>query len=138
MSTKPVMGTTATGRTPSHNTSAPALSRLTHLGPPGSPPAKGASKGIPAAVQLELGGLLRRSFTELWVCCVVNGAMSVHSDILMEDRLAWLLVIGRRLKREYDAVGSPLPPALAALLEQLEARERQEAAGNENGTDLVR
>jgi hypothetical protein len=64
--------------------------------------------------------------------------MSGRGELLSEDRLAWLLVIGRRLKREYDAVGSPLPPALAALLEQLEARERQEAAGNENGMDLVR
>jgi hypothetical protein len=53
--------------------------------------------------------------------------MSGRGELLSEDRLAWLLVIGRRLKREYDAVGSPLPPALTALLEQLEARERQEA-----------
>jgi len=49
-------------------------------------------------------------------------------EVSEADRVAWLLVIGRRLKQQYDALGSPLPPALATLLEQLEARERREAS----------
>jgi len=42
------------------------------------------------------------------------------SDVRPEDRTAWLLLIGRRLKAEYDAVAEPVPPRLAALIEQLE------------------
>jgi hypothetical protein len=57
---------------------------------------------------------------------VVRG-MSGHGDLLSEDRLGWLLVIGRRLKADYDAIAKPLPPELAALLEQLEARARRRA-----------
>jgi hypothetical protein len=37
-----------------------------------------------------------------------------------EDKRAWLLAIGRRLRAEYDAVAEPVPPRLLALLEQLE------------------
>jgi Anti-sigma factor NepR len=37
-----------------------------------------------------------------------------------EDRRAWLLAIGRRLRAEYDAVAEPVPPRLLALLKQLE------------------
>jgi hypothetical protein len=52
--------------------------------------------------------------------------MSGHGgDLLIEDRLAWLLVIGRRLKAQYDAIAMPVPSALAVLLEQLEAREKR-------------
>jgi hypothetical protein len=52
--------------------------------------------------------------------------MSGHGgDLLIDDRLAWLLVIGRRLKAQYDAIAMPVPPALAVLLEQLEAREKR-------------
>jgi hypothetical protein len=54
--------------------------------------------------------------------------MSRRDDPLADDRLAWLLVIGRRLKADYDAIGQPLPPALAALLAQLEACERADDA----------
>jgi hypothetical protein len=38
-----------------------------------------------------------------------------------EDRRAWLLEIGRRLRAEYDAVADPVPPRLVELLTQLEA-----------------
>jgi Anti-sigma factor NepR len=37
-----------------------------------------------------------------------------------EDRTAWLLLIGRRLRAEYDAVAEPVPERLAALIQQLE------------------
>ena len=37
-----------------------------------------------------------------------------------EDRTAWLLLIGRRLRAEYDAVAEPVPDRLAALIQQLE------------------
>src|SRR5262249_30696701 len=36
------------------------------------------------------------------------------------DRRAWLLAIGRRLRVEYDAIAKPVPPRLAALVNQLE------------------
>ena len=42
------------------------------------------------------------------------------SDLHPEDRTAWLLLIGRRLRAEYDVVAEPVPPRLAALIEQLE------------------
>jgi hypothetical protein len=50
--------------------------------------------------------------------------MSRRDDRLHRAQQAWLLAIGRCLKAEYDALSRPLPPALAALLEQLEARGR--------------
>jgi predicted RNA-binding protein len=53
--------------------------------------------------------------------------MPGRDDVLCRERLAWLLVIGQRLKLEYDALARPLPPALATLLEQLEARAKHEA-----------
>jgi hypothetical protein len=52
--------------------------------------------------------------------------MSRRDNPIVPDRLAWLLLIGRRLKADYDAVGEPLPVALARLLEQLEARDQQQ------------
>jgi hypothetical protein len=54
--------------------------------------------------------------------------MASRDDLMVTDRLAWLLLIGRRLKEQYDAIGSPLPPALALLLKQLEAREKLEGS----------
>jgi hypothetical protein len=46
------------------------------------------------------------------------------------DRTAWLWAIGNSLKAEYDAVATPLPSRLAALVEQLETQteERKIAA----------
>lgn len=52
--------------------------------------------------------------------------MSRRDNPIVPDRFAWLLLIGRRLKADYDAVGQPLPTALARLLEQLETREQQQ------------
>jgi len=37
-----------------------------------------------------------------------------------EDRKAWLLEIGLRLRAEYDAAAEPVPPRLLALVRQLE------------------
>jgi hypothetical protein len=37
------------------------------------------------------------------------------------DRREWLLMIGRRLRAEYEAVNAPVPERLAALVKQLEA-----------------
>jgi hypothetical protein len=39
------------------------------------------------------------------------------------DRRVALLVIGRLLKDQYDALATPVPPHLAALVEQLKMRE---------------
>jgi hypothetical protein len=50
--------------------------------------------------------------------------MPGRDDVLCRERLAWLLVIGQRLKLEYDALARPLPPALATLLQQLEAHAK--------------
>jgi hypothetical protein len=43
-------------------------------------------------------------------------------DKFSTERLEALLVIGRRLKLQYDTLGLTLPPPLPGLLEQLEAR----------------
>jgi hypothetical protein len=43
------------------------------------------------------------------------------SGLMPEDRKAWLLAIGQRLKAEYDASAQPVPPRLAALVKKLEA-----------------
>ena len=36
-----------------------------------------------------------------------------------EDKTAWLLALGQRLRVEYDAVMEPMPPRLTALLDAL-------------------
>src|SRR6266576_823542 len=46
--------------------------------------------------------------------------MSDRDQLYPLDRRAWLLVIGRRLRVEYDAIAEPVPPRLAALVKQLE------------------
>jgi hypothetical protein len=46
--------------------------------------------------------------------------VSGRSGFLPQDRRAWLLAIGKRLRAEYAAVEEPLPERLAALLKQLE------------------
>jgi hypothetical protein len=45
----------------------------------------------------------------------------VATDNLAKARLEGLLVIGRRLRLQYDAEGQLLPPTLAALLDRLES-----------------
>jgi len=41
------------------------------------------------------------------------------------NRAAWLWTIGNSLKAEYDAVATPLPRRLAALVEQLETQKEE-------------
>jgi len=88
---------------------------------------------------VELGRLLLDASSSSELCllyisssfsssCARERRMASREEVLATDRLAWLLVIGRRLKVQYDAIRSPLPPALAMLLEQLEARERRRAS----------
>ena len=50
----------------------------------------------------------------------VEVPMSDRDQLYPLDRRAWLLVIGRRLRVEYDAIAEPVPPRLAALVKQLE------------------
>jgi hypothetical protein len=53
-----------------------------------------------------------------------------------EDKTAWLLLIGRRLRAEYDAVAEPVPARLAALIQQLETSEETSDspdAGHQDG-----
>ncbi len=45
-----------------------------------------------------------------------------------EDRTAWLLLIGRRLRAEYAVLAEPVPPRLAALIEQLETSKLETPA----------
>jgi hypothetical protein len=51
--------------------------------------------------------------------------MSGPEELPLQQRLAWLLLIGRRLKQDYEAIAKPLPPALDLLLQRLEARATQ-------------
>jgi hypothetical protein len=76
--------------------------------------------------------------------------MSGPEELRPQQRLAWLLLIGRRLKQEYDAIAKPLPAPLDLLLQRLEARvtqvdpvgaARQDASvqpGRTEATPLVR
>ena len=41
------------------------------------------------------------------------------------NRAAWLWAIGNSLKVQYDAVATPLPTRLAALVEQLETQKAE-------------
>jgi hypothetical protein len=54
--------------------------------------------------------------------------MSGRGNPLLKDELAWLLVIGRRLEAEYNALAKPMPPVLATLLRNLEAREKRKVS----------
>jgi hypothetical protein len=51
--------------------------------------------------------------------------MSGPEELRPQQRLAWLLLIGQRLKREYEAIARPLPAPLALLLQRLEAQTTQ-------------
>ena len=58
---------------------------------------------------------------------------------LSEDKTAWLLAIGQRLRVEYDAVMEPMPPRLTALLDELRTINGEAAHGREEeGKTLVR
>jgi len=45
--------------------------------------------------------------------------MAECSDILPENKRAWMLAIGRRLRADYDAALEPVPERLAALIKRL-------------------
>jgi hypothetical protein len=51
------------------------------------------------------------------------------SKLNPRDRLVGLSAIGQSLKDHYDALAPPIPPHLAALVEQLKTQE-QGASGN--------
>ena len=57
--------------------------------------------------------------------------MSGPKELRAQQRLEWLVLIGQRLKQEYDAMAKPLPAPLALLLQRLEAGTTQ---GDRNGT----
>jgi hypothetical protein len=46
--------------------------------------------------------------------------MSSYNPLLPQDRTAWLLAIGQKLRVEYDDIAEPMPPHLTALLKLLE------------------
>lgn len=55
-----------------------------------------------------------------------------------EDKTAWLLAIGQRLRVEYDAVMEPMPPQLTALLDELRTINGEAVhGGEEEGKTLV-
>ena len=63
--------------------------------------------------------------------------LSPHSS--SEDKTAWLLAIGQRLRVEYDAVMEPMPPQLTALLDELRTISGEAVHGREEeGKTLVR
>jgi hypothetical protein len=45
--------------------------------------------------------------------------MPDENELESQYRREWLLVIGQRLRAEYDALAQPLPPHLLALVKQL-------------------
>jgi hypothetical protein len=49
------------------------------------------------------------------------------------DRRAALMVIGRLLKDQYNALATPVPPHLAALVEKLKNAEMDETSGYSKG-----
>ena len=56
-----------------------------------------------------------------------------------ENKTAWLLAIGQRLRVEYDAVMEPMPPRLTALLDELGTINGEAVHGREEeGKTLVR
>jgi Anti-sigma factor NepR len=75
------------------------------------------------------------SLTDLHVS--VGAEEDMPGNLQPEDRTAWLLLIGRRLRAEYDVVAEPVPPRLAALIEQLETSAQdagQSDAGQPDGS----
>jgi hypothetical protein len=51
--------------------------------------------------------------------------MPDKNELESQYRREWLLVIGQRLRTEYDALAQPLPPHLLALLKQLQEPAKQ-------------
>jgi hypothetical protein len=52
-------------------------------------------------------------------------SLSKKRAVRNPNRAAWLWTIGNTLKAEYDAVATPLPSSLAALVEQLEMQKEE-------------
>jgi hypothetical protein len=52
-------------------------------------------------------------------------SLSKNRAVRIPNRAAWLWAIGNSLKAEYDAVATPLPTRLAALVEQLETQKAE-------------
>ena len=48
-----------------------------------------------------------------------------------ENKTAWLLAIGQRLRVEYDALMEPMPPRLTALLDELRTINGEAVHGRE-------
>ena len=53
----------------------------------------------------------------------IRASCGTHPAQNKSDRLVGLSAIGQSLKDHYDALASPIPPHLAALVEQLKTQE---------------
>jgi hypothetical protein len=56
-------------------------------------------------------------------------------DLAYRERVAWLLVLGQRLRVEYGALAMPLPRPLAMLLAQLQEQDQRESATGPDGSE---
>ena len=64
--------------------------------------------------------------------------MSSYNPLLPQDRTAWLLAIGQKLRVAYDDIAEPMPPHLTALLKLLEiaaTQTRQQSASSARFAD---
>ena len=57
--------------------------------------------------------------------------MYTHKGTKSQKQIAWLMALGRGLRVEYDKRMQPLPPGLAALVEQFEIGEPEESVRRE-------
>jgi hypothetical protein len=52
-----------------------------------------------------------------------SNRLSQSKAVLAWDSSVWLSAIGQCLKAQYDALAAPIPPRIAALVEQLETQK---------------
>jgi len=52
-----------------------------------------------------------------------SNRLSQSKAVLAWDSSVWLAAIGQCLKAQYDALAAPIPPHIAALVEQLETQK---------------
>src|SRR5436309_12022913 len=52
-----------------------------------------------------------------------SNSLSQSKAVLAWDSSVWLSAIGQCLKAQYDALAAPIPPHIAALVEQLETQK---------------
>ena len=52
-----------------------------------------------------------------------SNRLSQSKTVLAWDNSVWLSAIGQCLKAQYDALAAPIPPLIAALVEQLEPQK---------------